>query len=230
MLDYVLFSNYERQVDALLAGHIDVAWNTNLAYVRAVRRTDGACRALAMRDTDLGFRTVVVARAGSGFRSLEDLRGRRLALGSGDSAQAAILPVHFLRDAGIGEADLTLLRHDTYVGKHGDTGRSELDAIYEQFGTRLVHLNQLLANLPPAEEAPAGAGMEEPAKVLSIHAFGELRDGKRAKAAIESLSPAVSRLNLVRELERRYVSDGPRLHEDDWVIQQEGALRFKAAA
>ena len=30
-MDFVLFSNYERQVDALLAGHIDVAWNTNVA-------------------------------------------------------------------------------------------------------------------------------------------------------------------------------------------------------
>ena len=29
-----VFSNYEAQVEALLAGRIDVAWNTNLAYVR----------------------------------------------------------------------------------------------------------------------------------------------------------------------------------------------------
>ena len=33
--DYVLYSNYERQVEALLAGHIDVAWNSPLAWVRA---------------------------------------------------------------------------------------------------------------------------------------------------------------------------------------------------
>lgn len=97
--DFVLFSNYERQIEDLLSGHIDVAWNTNLAYVRTVRRSGDTCRALAMRDTDLAFRTVVVARAGSGLTGLDDLRGRRLALGSRDSAQAAILPVHFLRQA-----------------------------------------------------------------------------------------------------------------------------------
>lgn len=128
-MDFVLYSNYERQVEDLLSGHIDVAWNTNLAYVRTALRTGDACRALAMRDTDLAFRTLVVARAGSGFGALEDLRGRRLALGSRDSAQAAILPVHFLRRAGIDDRDLTLVRHDSDVGKHGDTGRSELDAI-----------------------------------------------------------------------------------------------------
>lgn len=30
-LDFVLFSNYGRQVEALPAGTIDIAWNTNLA-------------------------------------------------------------------------------------------------------------------------------------------------------------------------------------------------------
>jgi len=128
-MDFVLFSNYSRQVDALLDGHIDIAWNTNLAWVRTVLRTDGACRALAMRDTDLTFSTVLVTRPGSGLRDIADLKSRRLALGSRDSAQAAILPVHFLRGAGLGESDVDLLRIDSDLGKHGDTGRSELDAI-----------------------------------------------------------------------------------------------------
>jgi ABC-type phosphate/phosphonate transport system substrate-binding protein len=128
-MDFVLFSNYGRQVDALLAGAIDIAWNTNLAWVRTVLRTDGGCRALAMRDTDLRFSTVFVTRPGSGIRDVADLKGRRVALGSRDSAQAAILPVHFLRTAGLGESDVDLLRIDSDLGKHGDTGRSELDAI-----------------------------------------------------------------------------------------------------
>ncbi|GAA3959871.1 Rv1680 family SBP-like protein [Actinoplanes auranticolor] len=127
-MDFVLFSNYGRQVDALLAGHVDIAWNTNLAWVRTVMQTDGACRALAMRDTDATFATVFVTRTGAGLRSLDDLKGRRLALGSRDSAQAAVLPVHYLRQAGIAD-DVELLRIDSDLGKHGDTGRSELDAI-----------------------------------------------------------------------------------------------------
>ncbi|MET3769618.1 ABC-type phosphate/phosphonate transport system substrate-binding protein [Marisediminicola sp. UYEF4] len=128
-IDFVLFSHYGRQVDALISGSLDLAWNTNLAWVRTVGQTDGACRALASRDTDLVFTTVFVARTGSGFTSLESLRGRRLVLGSRDSAQAAILPVHFLREAGLSESDVNLTRIDSDVGKHGDTGRSELDAL-----------------------------------------------------------------------------------------------------
>jgi phosphonate transport system substrate-binding protein len=127
--DFLLYSNYERQVDDLIGGHIDVAWNTNLAYVRTKGRVGSRARALAMRDTDVEFRTFLVARAGSGLRSAADLTGRRLALGSRDSAHATILPLYFLRREGMNEDDITLVRFDSDVGKHGDTGRSELDAI-----------------------------------------------------------------------------------------------------
>jgi phosphonate transport system substrate-binding protein len=125
--DYVLFSNYEAQVEALLNGTIDIAWNTNLAYVRVHRQTSGHCRVLAMRDTDLAFTTVVIAGTASGINKLSDLKGRRFALGSRDSGQAAILPVHFLVVNGIDpEKDLRLTRFDLDVGKHGDTGTSEV--------------------------------------------------------------------------------------------------------
>jgi phosphonate transport system substrate-binding protein len=129
-IDYVLFSNYDSLVRALLARQIAIAWNTNLAWVKVHVRTHGACRALAMRDVDVGFTTTVVARAESGIRSLADLRGKRLALGSADSAQAAILPIHYLQEAGLDPArEVSLLRFDIDVGKHGDTGSSELEVL-----------------------------------------------------------------------------------------------------
>ena len=128
-MDFVLFSNYGRQVDALRAGMIDIAWNTNLAYVRAVLQTEGHVRALAMRDTDAVFSTVFVARAGSGLSGPEGIADRRLALGSADSAHAAILPLHYLARAGVDPTRLHVTRFNSDIGKHGDTGRSELDAI-----------------------------------------------------------------------------------------------------
>jgi ABC-type phosphate/phosphonate transport system substrate-binding protein len=128
-MDFVLYSNYARLVDSLLAGHIDIAWNTNLAYVRTVMQTDGHCVALAQRDSDVGFTTVFVARAGSGLSGPEAIAGRRLALGSADSAHAAILPLHYLAKAGVPDSDVQVIRFDTDIGKHGDTGRSELDAV-----------------------------------------------------------------------------------------------------
>lgn len=128
--DYVLFSNYEAQVDALFAGAIDIAWNTNVAYVRCEQRAAGKCQVLAMRNTDLGFTTRLLARAGTGITGPADLRGQRVALGSADSAQAAIIPLFHMREAGLDPAkDVKLQRFDLDVGKHGDTGASELEVL-----------------------------------------------------------------------------------------------------
>ncbi|MBI1817468.1 MAG: phosphate/phosphite/phosphonate ABC transporter substrate-binding protein [Deltaproteobacteria bacterium] len=128
-MDFALFSNYERQVASLLAGHIDVAWNTPLAHVQVQRRTHGRSCALGMRDSDRDFHAKVVVRKDAGIRSLADLAGKTLAVGSRDSTQARMLPLHFLKEDGVDLARVKILAFDTDVGKHGDTGRSELDVL-----------------------------------------------------------------------------------------------------
>jgi ABC-type phosphate/phosphonate transport system substrate-binding protein len=127
--DFALFSNYERQVEELLAGHLDVAWNTPLAHVRVQRRTSGRSLSLAMRDSDRDFRAKIVVRRDAGIRALADLPGKTLAVGSRDSTQARILPLHFLRQQGLDLERLRILAFDTDLGKHGDTGTSELDVL-----------------------------------------------------------------------------------------------------
>ena len=128
-LDFALFSNYERQVESLLAGHIDIAWNTPLAHVRIRQRTHGKSVSLGMRDSDRDFHAKIVVRAGAGIDSLSDLHGKRLAVGSRDSTQARILPLHFLKEEGVDLSRIELLPFDTDLGKHGDTGTSELDVL-----------------------------------------------------------------------------------------------------
>ncbi len=129
-LDYVLYGSYEQQVEALLQHHVDIAWNTNVAWLRVQKRCEGRARALAMRDSDLAFLSVLVAKPGLPIAAPADLRGRTVALGSADSGQAAILPVHWLHEAGLVEnRDYKTRRFDRDVGKHGDTGASELDVL-----------------------------------------------------------------------------------------------------
>src|SRR6266404_5613390 len=93
-LDFALFSNYERQVEELLARHIDVAWNTPLAHVRVQRRSEGRSLSLAMRDSDRDFHARLIVRKDAGVRGPGDLAGKTLAVGSRDSTQARILPLH----------------------------------------------------------------------------------------------------------------------------------------
>jgi ABC-type phosphate/phosphonate transport system substrate-binding protein len=127
--DFALFSNYERQVEELLSGHIDIAWNTPLAHVRVKSRTGGASLSLGMRDSDRDFHSKLVVRRGTGIRTLKDLEGRTVAVGSRDSTQARILPLHFLRKEGVDLERVTIVAFDTDLGKHGDTGTSEMDVL-----------------------------------------------------------------------------------------------------
>src|SRR5215204_6673170 len=135
-VEVVLFQSYEAQVLALLAPsddavpRIDIAWNTNLAYLQADEWSSHACRAIAMRDTDLDWMTRIVAVTGGPISTIADLQNRTLALGSRDSGHAAILPVYFLEQQGMREErDYRTLRFDSDVGKHGDTGTSEVEVV-----------------------------------------------------------------------------------------------------
>ncbi|HEX7312661.1 MAG TPA: PhnD/SsuA/transferrin family substrate-binding protein [Pyrinomonadaceae bacterium] len=130
--DYLLFSNYERQVESHLAGHFHVAWNSPLAWVRT-RRLAAArgikVEAVAMRDTDRDLTSVVVVRGDSGVGSIEDLRGRRVAVGAIDSPQATLLPLSHLRARGLAPgADFEVVYHDLLGGKHGDHIGGEREA------------------------------------------------------------------------------------------------------
>jgi ABC-type phosphate/phosphonate transport system substrate-binding protein len=126
--DFILYSNYERQVEDLLAGRIDVAWNSPLAWVRARRLASASgrsARAVVMRDTDRDLSSVVVVRADSDIDSLADLRGRVVATGAVDSPQSTLIPLELLRHSGV---DAVVRRYDVGVGLHGDHIGGERDA------------------------------------------------------------------------------------------------------
>ncbi|HET9010621.1 MAG TPA: PhnD/SsuA/transferrin family substrate-binding protein [Gemmatimonadaceae bacterium] len=123
------YSTYELQNDALMAGAIDIAWNSPLAWLDVQRRSGGTCRAIAMRDTDRDRCSHIVARRGGPIRTVDNLRGHTLAVGAVDSPQATLIPLGRLRQAGLEpRRDLTIARHDVLVGKHGDHVGGELDA------------------------------------------------------------------------------------------------------
>ncbi|APR87217.1 hypothetical protein A7982_12566 [Minicystis rosea] len=128
-LDFALFSSYERQVEALIDGHIDVAYDDPLAHVRVKRRTDGRSVSLAMRDIDRDFTTKILVRRDAGIRALTDLHDRAVGVGSKDAVKSRILPLFFLKRAGVQIDRLKLNPFETDPGKHGDTPRSELEVL-----------------------------------------------------------------------------------------------------
>lgn len=130
--DFILYSNYERQVEAQFAGDIHVAWNSPLAWVRAERmaRARGlTVSAIAMRDTDQDLSSVLVVRTRDGATDLAGLAGKRIGFGAIDSPQATLIPLDHLRQAGlVAGRDYTARRFDVLGGKHGDHIGGEREA------------------------------------------------------------------------------------------------------
>lgn len=128
-MDVVFFTNYEKQVDALVGGLLDVAWNSPLAWLDTERRGEGRFTAVGMRDTDRDRRTHFVAKRGTGIESLVQLRGKTLGVGAIDSPQATMIPIEVLHRQGLQAGkDVEVTRFDVLVGKHGDHIGGELDA------------------------------------------------------------------------------------------------------
>lgn len=120
--DFVLYSNYERQVEDLAAGRIDAAWNSPLAWVRTRRLVPGA-RALTMRDTDRDLTSVLVVPAASGVEEPPDLAGATVGTGAVDSPQGRLLPLALLDGV-----EVTVRSFEVGVGLHGDHVGGERDA------------------------------------------------------------------------------------------------------
>jgi phosphonate transport system substrate-binding protein len=96
-VEYALFSTYDAMCAALLDGAVDIAWNAPMAHAQSLLASSGACRTLAMRDTDQDVTSVIVALQTSGLRGLDDLRGRTVAVGVPTSSELRLVPAHQLR-------------------------------------------------------------------------------------------------------------------------------------
>jgi phosphonate transport system substrate-binding protein len=131
--DYVLYSGYEAQAEAHLAGHVDVTWDSPLAWVRTRRLADAngrEARAVAMRDTDQDLTSVVLVRSDSDITEVGQLAGRTVGTGAVDSPQATLLPLAHLAGLGLDPGtSFSVRRFDVMVTKHGDHVGGERDAV-----------------------------------------------------------------------------------------------------
>lgn len=180
--DYVLYSHYERQIEDLVAGRIDIAWNSPLAWVRGTRLARASevdLTPLVMRDTDRDLTSVVIVQSESPVTTLRELAGRVVATGAVDSPQSTLLPLSLLRKSGLQlDSDLIVHRHEIGVGLHGDHIGGEREAaralacgaadaaclidsnllLFAQEGTLAPGATRVLAQTPPYDHCILAAG------------------------------------------------------------------------
>lgn len=111
--------DYAATVEGLSAGKLDLVWYGGFTSVQAVRRTNGAAKRLVLRQEDAEFKSVFIARPGSGPRSLADLKGKSFAFGSVSSTSGHLMPRYFLLQAKVSpEKDM---KQVAYSGAHDAT-------------------------------------------------------------------------------------------------------------
>jgi phosphonate transport system substrate-binding protein len=236
--DYVLYSNYERQAADLVAGRIDVAWNSPLAWVRARRLAAASgveLTPLTMRDTDCDLRSVIVVRADSPVRSLSDLAGGIVATGAVDSPQATLLPLALLRSAGLAPGpggDVGVRRFDVGVGLHGDHIGGERDAaralfaadpadrvdaacmidanllLFAREGVLPAGAVRVLAQTPPYDHCTMTAG---PSATLTGGGAGSRPDISRFAALLRGMDYGDKELRVLLDMEGLKEWRPPRL-------------------
>ncbi|HYQ80793.1 MAG TPA: putative selenate ABC transporter substrate-binding protein [Anaeromyxobacteraceae bacterium] len=140
-VSFVPVTDYAGTVEGLAGGHLDLVWYGGFTFVQARRRTGNAIP-LVQREEDAAFHSKFIARAGSGIRSLADLKGKTFAFGSPSSTSGHLMPRYYLLQAGV-DPDKAFSRY-AFSGAHDATakwvesGKVDAGALNESVWQKLV--------------------------------------------------------------------------------------------
>jgi phosphonate transport system substrate-binding protein len=123
----IIPTNYNATVDALGNGSLDFAYLGGLTFVKAQARY-GAIP-VVQRQLDRTFHSLFIAHAGTGIKSLKDLRGKSFAFGDINSTSGHLMPFLAMEKAGLDpDKDLGNYR---YTGSHAATAQAVASAMVD---------------------------------------------------------------------------------------------------
>lgn len=109
--DLKVAQSYSAVVEAMCNGVTDIAFVGPITYLQAERRGCAELLAVAVRDGRSVYYAGLFVPRDSPIGSIQDVRGKSIALGDVNSASAFVFPVTMLLDAGINPArDLARVR------------------------------------------------------------------------------------------------------------------------
>jgi len=170
-LELVLAPSYEACVNMLASGEIDLAWLGTATYVEHRGRVPMTPLVRPVWEGNTSYRGVIFTTEDTGISTVEDLRGKRLAVVDRESASGYIYPALVLRAHGLKvPQDFAAI---DYLGSHDAVvvavllGEYDAGAVYERaFASvadrgKRVKLRVLASTDPiPGEPIVAGARVE----------------------------------------------------------------------
>jgi len=139
-------SSYDGVIQALAADQIEFAFLGSSAYAAAWTETNGGVEPLVSRQEDdgsTGYYSVVAVRCDSGYKKMEDLKGKTLAFADPDSTSGYAVPYFNLRKQGYDP--------ETYFGATPFSGSHEtgvLGVVNGQFDAAATYITNEISGVP----------------------------------------------------------------------------------
>jgi len=125
-------SDYAGIIEAMRARRVDLAFFGPAAYARAFEVTNGNTDPLVIELDEHGtafYHSVIVVRADSPFRTLDDLRGRSFAFVDPNSTSGFVVPNYFLYQQGKPAAQF--FGQTGFAGSHDNGARVVINGQYD---------------------------------------------------------------------------------------------------
>ena len=117
-VEFTPVTDYAATVEGLAGKKLDMVWYGGFTFVQANHRTNGGAIPLVQRVEDEQFKSVFITKAGSGIKSLADLKGKNFAFGSVSSTSGHLMPRSFMLQSGLNpDKDMRV----AYSGAHDAT-------------------------------------------------------------------------------------------------------------
>ncbi|MBI3027983.1 MAG: putative selenate ABC transporter substrate-binding protein [Candidatus Rokubacteria bacterium] len=214
--------DYAATVEGLAAKKLDLVWYGGFTSVLAARRTNGTAKRLVLRQEDAEFKSVFIARPGSGINSLADLKGKTFSFGSVGSTSGHLMPRSFVLKAGLNpQRDF---KQVAYSGAHDATalwvesGKVDAGALNFLVWDKLVQTRRV-------DPSKVNVFWTTPPYVDYVWtARGDLDQGLQEKIAaaflkLDSSNPEHKRL-LDLHRTRKYI----KASDEDWKGIEEAAI------
>jgi len=161
-------NDYSGIIEAMVQGDVQLAWLGPAQYAVAHDLLKGDVEPVAVdvsREGDLGYKWIVVVKADSPYKTLEDLKGKSLGWPTPTSASGYVLPMHFFRQKGY----VNEKNEAVHFGRLVQTGSHDNGLVSVVRGTIDATTNWYYSPQSGAHTRAAGAGTIKLDDIRIIH-------------------------------------------------------------
>lgn len=177
--DLKVGQSYGAVVEAMCSGAADIAWFGAVSYLQARGRNCAELLALAVRNNESVYYSGVFARNDAGINTLQELKGKKMALGDVNSTSSFNVPVAMLMKAGITPAkDLSTL---VIAGTHANVLKALSEGLVEAGGASFDSFEKAVnaKAIDPSKIKVLAKSSPIPYPPLAMHP--KLNDGVKTK-------------------------------------------------